>query len=66
LPKDTGVKAQVDEFIARWAKIPVKTGMARVQQVPPAFRNSFMPTHQRRSRVVTTVCSGAKARRENG
>jgi hypothetical protein len=24
LPKDTGVKAQVDEFIARWAKFPVK------------------------------------------
>jgi vanillate/4-hydroxybenzoate decarboxylase subunit C len=24
LPKDTGVRAQVDEFIARWAKFPVK------------------------------------------
>jgi vanillate/4-hydroxybenzoate decarboxylase subunit C len=24
LPKDTGVKAQVDEFIARWAKFPVE------------------------------------------
>jgi UbiD family decarboxylase len=24
LPKDTGVKAQVDEFIARWANFPVK------------------------------------------
>ena len=24
LPKDTGVKAQVDEFVARWAKFPVQ------------------------------------------
>ena len=35
LPKDTGTKAQVDEFTARWAKFPIK----------PEWRDNPPPTH---------------------
>jgi 4-hydroxybenzoate decarboxylase len=37
LPKDTGIKAQVDEFSARWAKFPVKPEW---RDNPPWAQNS--------------------------
>jgi len=37
LPKDTGIKAQVDEFSARWAKFPVKPEW---RDNPPWARNT--------------------------
>jgi len=50
LPTDTGVKAQVDEFIARWANFPVKPVWRKVSagRKSPAGRYPFGRVNQPR------------------